>query len=72
MFPSRRLVPSLPGHSGLGHVGPRVQVAGHVGWELQPGHRDKNIPGLTRVPYDLRFSTILLSFFGLSWFSWSF
>ena len=40
---------------------------------LQSGHRDKNIPGLTRVPYDLRFSLVFVGFpvfvFGFPWFS---
>ena len=27
---------------------------------VQPGHRDKNIPGLTRVPYDLRLSLVFV------------
>ena len=33
---------------------------------IQPGHRAKNIPGLTREPYDLRFSLV---FFGVPLFS---
>ena len=36
---------------------------------IQSDHRDKNIPGLARVPYDLRFSLVLISF---PWFSWAF
>ena len=30
--------------------------------KIQSGHRDKNIPGLTRVPYDLRFSLVFVGF----------
>ena len=33
---------------------------------IQLGHRDKNIPGLTREAYDLRFSLV---FFGFRLFS---
>ena len=33
---------------------------------IQPEHRDKNIPGLTRAPYDLRFSWVFRCFLWLS------
>ena len=33
---------------------------------VQSGHRDKNILGLTRVPYDLRFPYIFLGFLKFS------
>ena len=31
-------------------------ISGKITVVLQSGHRDKNVPGLTRVPYDLRSS----------------